>query len=245
MPYEIKKSGEDFKVFKKGTSKAFSKSPMTKKEADAQLKALYANTNEGKTNTMKKSELTKMIQEVIKEVLSEQDTNKVNIPLHIEAFAKRKGVLPLVKKVASWAKSCNKIIHGGVAVGKDYGTLVLDLSREDSAIRINLDDQTVELYGKPVRNFNEFKNVFNSQQAEETNESVYHSKKVKIVLSGGDVEEKHDRIISTLKKIDPETTIKYFDATKKIVGTFSNKLVKAINTNLRSSNINDVKVEVK
>ena len=39
--------------------------------------------------------------------------------------------------------------------------------------------------------------------------------------------------------------IKYFDATKKIVGTFSNKLVKAINTNLRSSNINDVKVEVK
>ena len=153
MPYEIKKSGEGFKVFKKGTSKAFSKSPMKKKEADAQLKALYANTNEGKTNTMKKSELTKMIQEIIKEVLSEQ--------------------------------------------------------------------------------------------AEETNESVYHSKKVKIVLSGGDVEEKHDRIISTLKKIDPETTIKYFDATKKIVGTFSNKLVKAINTNLRSLNINDVKVEVK
>ena len=71
MPYEIKKSGEGFKVFKKGTSKAFSKSPMTKKEADAQLKALYANTNEGKTNTMKKSELTKMIQEIIKEVINE------------------------------------------------------------------------------------------------------------------------------------------------------------------------------
>lgn len=72
MPYEIKKSGEGFKVFKKGTSKAFSKSPMTKKEADAQLKALYANTNENKT--MKKSELTKMIHEIIKEVINEQST---------------------------------------------------------------------------------------------------------------------------------------------------------------------------
>jgi len=72
MPYEIKKSGEGYKVFKKGTSKEFSKEPMSHKKAEAQLKALYANANEGKTNTMKKSELTKMIQEVIKEVISEQ-----------------------------------------------------------------------------------------------------------------------------------------------------------------------------
>jgi hypothetical protein len=72
MPYEIKKSGEGYKVFKKGTSKAFSKEPMSHKKATEQLKALYANTNENKTNTMKKSELTNMIQEIIKEVISEQ-----------------------------------------------------------------------------------------------------------------------------------------------------------------------------
>jgi len=72
MPYEIKKSGEGYKVFKKGTSKEFSKEPMSHKKAEAQLKALYANTNEGKSNTMKKSELTKMIGEIIKEVISEQ-----------------------------------------------------------------------------------------------------------------------------------------------------------------------------
>jgi len=45
---------------------------MSHKKAEAQLKALYANTNEGKMNTMKKSELREMIQEIIKEVMSEQ-----------------------------------------------------------------------------------------------------------------------------------------------------------------------------
>jgi hypothetical protein len=59
-------------VFKKGTSKAFSKEPMSHKKATDQLKALYANANENKTNTMKKSELREMIQEIIKEVISEQ-----------------------------------------------------------------------------------------------------------------------------------------------------------------------------
>jgi len=79
MPYEIKKSGEGYKVFKKGTSKAFSKEPMSHKKAEAQLKALYANTNENKTNTMKKSELKEMIQEIIKEVISEASTPKHKI----------------------------------------------------------------------------------------------------------------------------------------------------------------------
>ena len=43
MPYNIKKIGKGYKVFKKGTSKSFSKKPLTKKKAEDQMKALYAN----------------------------------------------------------------------------------------------------------------------------------------------------------------------------------------------------------
>lgn len=43
MPYVVKKSGKGYKVFKKGSSKSFSKKPLTKAKAEAQQKALYAN----------------------------------------------------------------------------------------------------------------------------------------------------------------------------------------------------------
>lgn len=43
MPYELKQSGDGWKVFKKGTSKSFSKKPLSKAKAKAQMSALYAN----------------------------------------------------------------------------------------------------------------------------------------------------------------------------------------------------------
>lgn len=43
MPYVVKKSGSGYKVFKKGSSKSFSKKPLSKAKAEAQQKALYAN----------------------------------------------------------------------------------------------------------------------------------------------------------------------------------------------------------
>lgn len=46
MPYEIKPSGSGYKVFKKGTSKSFSKEPLTKEKAKAQLAAIHINTTE-------------------------------------------------------------------------------------------------------------------------------------------------------------------------------------------------------
>ena len=166
MPYEIKKSGEGYKVFKKGTSKAFSKEPMSHKKAEAQLKALYANANEGKMNTMKKSELRQMIQEIIKEVISEQATNKITeayVPDNIKSFAKRKGVSSLVNTVASWAEKAGKRITGGTAIGKNYSTLILDMGYQTADIYIDTEEGTIELYGKPVRNFNEFKKVWLDQ----------------------------------------------------------------------------------
>lgn len=43
MPYHVKKSGKGYKVFKKGSSKSYSKKPLTKSKAHAQMRALYAN----------------------------------------------------------------------------------------------------------------------------------------------------------------------------------------------------------
>ena len=189
----------------------------TKKEA---LLALdYNESSIKESNTMKKSELTKMIQEVIKEVLSEQATNKegwlvksneddtkyivvhtskvdnksnrisqiykdkkladkrVNdlnkklrkslteayVPDNIKKFAKRKGVSSLVNTVAGWAEKVGKRITGGTAIGKDYSTLILDMGYQTADIYIDTEEGTIELYGEPVRNFNEFKKVWLDQ----------------------------------------------------------------------------------
>jgi hypothetical protein len=43
MPYETRKVGSGYKVFKKGTSKSFSKKPLPKERAKAQMRALYMN----------------------------------------------------------------------------------------------------------------------------------------------------------------------------------------------------------
>jgi hypothetical protein len=110
-----------------------------------------------------------MIQEIIKEVLSERSTNKVNeayVPSNIKEFAKRNGASALVNKVAGWAEKCGKGIRGGTAIGKNYSTLVLDLGYQDGAIHINLDDQTVDLYGEEVFDVKSFKMVLDNNANE-------------------------------------------------------------------------------
>lgn len=62
MPYKIVKSGNGFKVAKKHGGKTFSKKPLTKKRAIAQLRAIETNThNEG-------FNLTGLIESVIGEM---------------------------------------------------------------------------------------------------------------------------------------------------------------------------------
>lgn len=72
MPYSYHKEGDKYVVTKKGTGKVVGHTKGTKEALQKYLAALHINANEGKTNTMKKSELTQMIQEIIKEVISEQ-----------------------------------------------------------------------------------------------------------------------------------------------------------------------------
>ena len=91
------------------------------------------------------------------------------VPDNVAKFAKRKGVTSLVNKVANWAEKSGKKIRGGTAIGKTYDTLILDLSHQDSAIYIDINDETVELYGEPVFDAKSFAKVLASQSNDEQN----------------------------------------------------------------------------
>jgi hypothetical protein len=92
--------------------------------------------------------------------MEEEEINEAAyVPDNVAKFAKRKGVSALVNKVANWAEKSGKKIRGGTAIGKNYDTLILDLSYQDGAIYINIPEGTVELYGEPVHNAASFAKV--------------------------------------------------------------------------------------
>ncbi|NBO98712.1 MAG: hypothetical protein EBU90_01100 [Proteobacteria bacterium] len=64
MPYKIKKSGSGYKVCKKKGGKCFSKKPLSKQKAKAQLSAIGLHTHESK-----KPSLQDLIEEVISDSL--------------------------------------------------------------------------------------------------------------------------------------------------------------------------------
>ena len=87
------------------------------------------------------------------------------IPSNIEEFAKRKYVLPLVKKIANWAEKAGKRINGGTAIGKNYSTLILDLTYQGGEIRINCDTEEIVVKGEPVENYNEFVDALGTEES--------------------------------------------------------------------------------
>jgi hypothetical protein len=100
--------------------------------------------------------------------LEETNLSEAFVPSNIKEFAKRKGVSSLVNTVAGWAERVGRRITGGTAIGKNYDTLILDMRYQDSAIRINTENETVELYDEPVRSFQQFKKVYEEYQEEES-----------------------------------------------------------------------------
>jgi hypothetical protein len=107
-----------------------------------------------------------------KELKSSPILNEANVPSNIAEFAKRKGVLSLVKIVAGWAEKVGKRIVGGTAIGKNYDTLILDMTYQGSEIRINTEYETIELYDEPVRTFAQFKRVYEENQEENLDEAI-------------------------------------------------------------------------
>jgi hypothetical protein len=103
------------------------------------------------------------------EELDEAELTEAYVPSNIKEFAKRKGVSSLVNKVAGWAEKVGKGIRGGTAIGYNYSTLILDMTYQGSEIRINTDNDTIELYDEPVRSFGEFQRVYLDNQEESDN----------------------------------------------------------------------------
>jgi len=92
--------------------------------------------------------------------IKEGELTEAYVPSNIKEFAKRKGISSLVNKVAGWAEKVGARITGGTAIGKNYDTLILDMGYQTADIYINIEDETIELYGKPADSFPQFKEAF-------------------------------------------------------------------------------------
>jgi len=128
---------------------------------------------------MKKSELTQIIKEELSKVLNEA----VYVPNNIRTFAREKGVDSLVKKVATWAEKSGRNIVGGTAIGKNYSTLILDLTRQGGEIRINTDTEEVTLNGETVIDARSFKKALESmtESLSEASNKFTEGDKVKVI----------------------------------------------------------------
>ena len=95
-------------------------------------------------------------------------TEAAYVPTNVLDFAKRKGPLAtrMVKQAAGWAEKAGERITGGTAIGKNYATIILDMKYQAGEISINLDDETIELYGEEVTDAKSFKKVFDSYETE-------------------------------------------------------------------------------
>jgi hypothetical protein len=136
------------------------------------------------------------------EEIDEAELNEAYVPSNIKEFAKRKGISSLVNKVAGWAEKAGKGIRGGTAIGKDYSTLVLDMTYQGGEIRINTDNDTITLYDEPVDNFNAFQRVYIDGQDLEENVAPNHDGKSSPYGSG--YKPLEERIAKALDQISEE-----------------------------------------
>ena len=84
--------------------------------------------------------------------------HKATIPSNIQEFIDRRPEFkPLVTKAKRWlSKSLGRSFCGGTAIGKNYDTLILDVTFQSSDVYINCDKETIEVLGTEVTNQQEF-----------------------------------------------------------------------------------------
>jgi hypothetical protein len=138
------------------------------------------------------------------EEIDEAELTEAYVPSNIKDFAKRKGVSSLVNKVAGWAEKVGKRITGGTAIGYNYSTLILDMEYQGSEIRINTDNDTIELYGEPVRSFNDFQRVYIDGQDDNIEENVAPNHDGKAAPYGSGYKPLEEKIAKALDQINEE-----------------------------------------
>ena len=96
-----------------------------------------------------------------KEMFLENTIKEGNIPDNITKFATRKGVMPIVKQISDILGKMNKRIVGGTAIGKNYDTLILDVTHQGGEIRVdcNTDEVTVHDVMVDLDDLNAFKSA--------------------------------------------------------------------------------------
>ncbi len=100
---------------------------------------------------------------ILSSIKEDENLEEAYVPDNVKAFAKRKGVTSLVNKVAGWAEKAGKRVVGGTAIGKNYGTLILDLTHHGSEVYIDIDEETIEVKGQEVYDYKSFVNALGSQ----------------------------------------------------------------------------------
>ena len=139
--------------------------------------------------------------------MAEAKLTEAFIPSNIKEFAKRKNVMPLVTKVATWAEKVGKKIAGGTAIGKGYNTLVLDLDYTQAGeIRIDCENETITMFDEPIQSFSDFKKVYDSLDELKENKQT-----IKLDSFSGTDSDKISDFLNTekipFKKVGPIFTI--------------------------------------
>ena len=168
-----------------------------------------------------------------KEGVNEEDIQEAYVPDNIKSFAKRKGITSLVSQVARWAEKAGKRIVGGTAIGKDYGTLILDLTHQGGEIRINTDDETVEVNGDWVDNYDGFITALGD---ESLNENYHRFKKETVTRSKE--QQMHEAVKLIRKKLyEADKVMDYVKTMKEELGlqeykSHTKKLMEKLQTSI-------------
>lgn len=121
----------------------------------------------------------------------EELTEAARVPSNVMEFAKRKGqtAVSLVKNAATWAEKAGKYISDGTAIGKNYSTIILDMTRQGSEIRINLDTSVITLFDKKVTDAKSFAKVLATNESAEVNEASKDEQKAAIEAAKAKMEQ--------------------------------------------------------
>ena len=141
-----------------------------------------------------------------------EEEGSPHIPDNIAKFAQRKGVTDVVNQVAHWAEKYGKRIVGGTAIGKNYSTLILDLTHQGGEVRINTDTDEIEINDQDVVDYESFADAIDSL-TDSLNENYHRFKRQTKERSKQD--QYHEAIKAINKKLDEVNRILEFTSRMK------------------------------